>query len=46
MMTLFRRVNSAQKPASNRIKKLKIIGFKLLENFDFIYRAKLRKHIS
>ena len=38
MMTLFCSVNSAQKPASNRIKKIKegkIIGFKLLKNFDF-----------
>ena len=36
-MTLFRSVNPAQKPAFNRIKKIKvgkIIGFKLLENFS------------
>ena len=44
-MTLFRSVNSAQKPTSNRIKKIKegkIIGFKLLEILIFMYRAKLR----
>ena len=38
MMTQFRSVNSAQKPASNQIKKIKegkILGFKLLANFDF-----------
>ena len=43
-MTLFRSVNSAQKPASNRIKKIKegkIIGFKLLEILIFMYRARL-----
>ena len=38
MMTLFRSVNPARKPASNRTKKFKvgkIIAFKLFENFDF-----------
>ena len=38
-MTLFCNVNPAQKPASHRIKKIKegkIIGFKLLKNFEYI----------
>ena len=39
MMTLFRSVNLVQKPASNRIRMIKegkIVGFKLLENFEYI----------